>query len=66
MPAQVATGVYRVPGAKAAASSGDPIAVEHEVADGEALPRGAGRGLIRRLLTLPRNRSLTPAHCVVR
>ena len=33
--------IVRVVGARAAASTGDPIAVEHEVADGETLPFGA-------------------------
>ena len=33
--------IVRVVGGRAAASTGDPIAVEHEVADGETLPFGA-------------------------
>ena len=33
--------IVRAVGASAAASAGDPIAVEHEVADGETLPFGA-------------------------
>ena len=40
-PGLLRTMIVRVLGARAAASSGDPIAVEHEVADGETLPFGA-------------------------
>jgi glyoxylase-like metal-dependent hydrolase (beta-lactamase superfamily II) len=40
-PGAVRTLIVRAVGDRAAASSGDPIAVEHEVADGDTLPFGA-------------------------
>ena len=40
-PGVVREAIVRVVGARTAASTGDPIAVEHEVADGDVLPFGA-------------------------
>ena len=40
-PGLLRTAIVRVVGGRAAASTGDPIVVEHEVADGETLPFGA-------------------------
>jgi len=40
-PGLLRTLIVRVVGGRAAASTGDPIAVEHEVADGDRLPFGA-------------------------